>query len=97
MSSMGTQTIIPNQANNQIQWSSNIFKPLDMTVIPGYPRKIPPKYEKWLPKFARNDLINVEDHMINFWAFFQLHPISDDDEYLSMKLFSATLHDGARR
>jgi hypothetical protein len=35
--------------------------------------------------------------MSNFWAFFQLHPISDDSEYLSMKLFFATLHDGARR
>jgi hypothetical protein len=30
-------------------------------------------------------------------AFFQLHPISDDAEDLAMKLFSATLHDGARR
>jgi hypothetical protein len=35
--------------------------------------------------------------MRNFWAFFQLHPISDDVEYLAMKLFSATLYDGARR
>jgi hypothetical protein len=35
--------------------------------------------------------------MSNFWAFFQRHPISDDAEYLSMKLFSAILHDGTRR
>jgi hypothetical protein len=95
MSSTGTQTVIPNQANNQIQWSSNIFKPLDMTVILGYPRKMPPKYEKWLPKFTGNDVVSVEDHMSNFWAFFQLYPISDDAEYLAMKLFYATLHDDA--
>jgi hypothetical protein len=97
MSSTGTQTVIPNQANNQIQWSSKLFKPLDMTTIPGYPRQMPPKYEKWFPKFTGNDVINIEDHMSNFWAFFQLHPISDDAEYLAMKLFSATLHDGTRR
>jgi hypothetical protein len=33
----------------------------------------------------------------NFWAFFQLHPISDDVEDLVMKLFSTTLHGNARR
>ena len=35
--------------------------------------------------------------MSNFWAFFQLHPISDDVEDLAIKLFSATLHGNARR
>jgi hypothetical protein len=39
----------------------------------------------------------IEDHMSNFWDFFQLHPISDDVEDLAMKLFSTTLHDNARR
>jgi hypothetical protein len=34
--------------------------------------------------------------MSNFWAFFQLHPISDDAEDLVMKLFSATLYGNAR-
>jgi hypothetical protein len=68
-----------------------------MTAIPGYLRQMPPKYEKWLPKFTGNDVIGVEDHMSNFWAFFQLHPISDDAEDLAMKLLSVALHDGARR
>jgi hypothetical protein len=78
MSSSGTQTSNPNQANNQRQWSSSLFKPLDMSAIPGYPRQMPPKYEKWLPKFTGTDAISVEEHMSNFWAFFQLHPVSDD-------------------
>ena len=97
MSSTGTQSVNPNQANDQRQWSSKIFKPLDMTAITGYPRKMPPKYEKWLPKFTGNDVASAEDHMRNLWAFFQLHPINDDAEDLTMKLFSATLYDGARR
>jgi hypothetical protein len=97
MSNAGTQTVNPNQGNNQKQWSSKLFKPLDMTNIPGYPRKMPPRYEKWLPIFTGNDVVSAEDYMSNFWAFFQLHPISDDVEDLATKLFSATLHDGARR
>jgi hypothetical protein len=96
MSSTRNQTVIPNQANNQRQWSSNLFKLLDMIAILGYPRQMPPKYEKWLPRFTRNDVVSVEDQMRNFWAFFQLRPISDDAEYLAMKFFSATLHVGAR-
>jgi hypothetical protein len=97
MSSTGTQTNNPNQANNHRQWSSNLFKPLDMTAIPGYHRQMPPKYEKWLPKFTGTDVTSAEEHMSNFWAFFQLHPISDDAEDLVMKLFSATLLDASRR
>jgi hypothetical protein len=93
---MGTQTNNPNQVNNQRQWSSNLFKPLDMTAIPGYPRQIPPKYEKWLPKFTGTDVTNVDEHMRKFWAFFHLHPVSDDAEDLVMKLFSTTLLDSSR-
>jgi hypothetical protein len=35
--------------------------------------------------------------MSNFWAFFQLHPISDDVEDLVMKLLFVALLDGSRR
>jgi hypothetical protein len=92
-----SQTGTTNPVNNQRQWSSNLFKPLDMSAIPGYPRQMPPKYEKWLPKFTGTDAISAEEHMSSFWAFFQLHPIADDAEDLVMKLFSATLYDAARR
>jgi hypothetical protein len=67
-----------------------------MKNILGYLRQIPPRYEKLLPKFTGNDVVSVEDHMSNFWAFFQLHPISHDAKYLAMKLFFVTLYDGAR-
>jgi hypothetical protein len=68
-----------------------------MSAIPGYPRQMPPKYEKWLPKFTGTDATSAEEHTSNFWAFFQLHPINDDVEDLVMKLFSATLYDASRR
>jgi hypothetical protein len=58
---------------------------------------MPPRYEKWLPKFIGSDEENAIKHMRDFYAFFQLHPISDDVEDLAMKLFSTTLHNNARR
>jgi hypothetical protein len=63
----------------------------------GYPRRMPPRYENGSLNSLVMMEVNVEDHMDNFWAFFQLHPISDDAEDLAMKLFSATLHDNARK
>jgi hypothetical protein len=67
-----------------------------MSKITGYPQKIPSKYENWLPRFTGSDGERLNYHMSNFWAFFQLHPISDDVEDLVMKLFSATLHGNDR-
>jgi hypothetical protein len=90
-----SQTATTNPTNNQRQWSSILFKPLDMLAIPGYPRQMPPKYEKWLPKFIGTNAISAEEHMSNFWAFFQLHCISDDAEDLVMKSFSTTLYDAS--
>jgi hypothetical protein len=58
---------------------------------------MPPRYEKWLARFTGSDEENAEDHMSDFWAFFQLHPIGDDAEDLAMKLLSATLHGTVRR
>jgi hypothetical protein len=78
------------------QWDSGNLTPLDMSKIPGCPRQMPPKYEKWLPRFTGSDGERTDYHMIDFWSFFQLHLISFDAEDLVMKLFSATLHGNAR-
>jgi hypothetical protein len=69
------------------QYDLGNLKPLHMSKILGYPRKMPPKYEKWLPRFTGSDGKRVDHHMSDFWAFFKLHPISDDDEDLEMKLY----------
>jgi hypothetical protein len=78
------------------QFDPGNFKPLDMSKIPGYPRRMPPRYGKWLPIFTGSDWVRVDNHMDDFWAFFQIHPISDDAKDLEMKLFSSTLHVNAR-
>jgi hypothetical protein len=74
-----------------------IFIPLDMYAISRYPRQMPPTCEKWLPKFLGNDVTTTDEHLSNFWALFQLNPMSDDVEYLVMKLSSTTLTDVSRR
>jgi hypothetical protein len=79
------------------QWDRGKYKPLNMSKISGYPRQMPPKYEKWLPRFTGRDGERPNYHMSNFWAFFQLHPISDDAEDLVINLFSATPHGNARK
>jgi len=91
MSNAQTQTQNQNPSNNQKQWVYKLFKSLNMTSILGYPWKMPPRYDKRLPKFTSNDATSVEDHMSNFWAFFQLNPMSDDAKDLVMKLLSTTL------
>jgi hypothetical protein len=79
------------------QWDPGNYKPLDMSKIPGYPRRMPPFYKNWLPRFAGIDGESLDYHMSKFWAFFQYRPVSDEAEDLVMKLFSASLHGEARR
>jgi hypothetical protein len=81
----------------QRPWTSNAFKHLDMFVIPGYPHNMPPKFEKWFPKFSGNDVTTVEEDLDNFWACFQLHPISDEEEDVVLRIFSATFVDDTRK
>jgi hypothetical protein len=58
---------------------------------------MPPKYERWLPRFTGSDGERVDHHMNDFYSYFGLHPVSDDAEDVVMKLFSTTLHGNARK
>jgi hypothetical protein len=79
------------------QWDPGSYRPLDMSEIPGYPRKMPPRYEDFLPRFSGINGECPESHMIRFWKFFEYFPIDDEAEDIVMKLFSASLHEEARR
>jgi hypothetical protein len=79
------------------QWDPRNYRPLDMSEIPGYPRKMPPCYEDFLPGFAGIDEECPKSHMRRFWKFFQHFPVSDEAEDLVMKLFSTSLHGEAKR
>jgi hypothetical protein len=79
------------------QWDPGSYRPLDMSEIPGYPRRMPPRYEDFLPRFSGINGECPESHMIRFWKFFEYFPIDDEAEDVVMKLFSASLHEEARR
>jgi hypothetical protein len=79
------------------QWDLGNYIPLDMSEISGYPRKMPPRYEDFLPRFAGIDEECPKSHMRRLWKFFQHFPVSDEAEDLVMKLFSASLDGEARR
>jgi hypothetical protein len=79
------------------QWDPGNYRPLDMSKIPGYPRKMPLSYKKFLPRFFGLDGESLDYHMSKFWEFFQYHPVRDEAEDLVMKLFSASLHEGAKK
>jgi hypothetical protein len=79
------------------QWDPGNYRPLDMSKIPGYPRKMPPRYEDFLPCFAGFPGDCPESHMMEFWTFFQRFPIDNEAEDLVMKLFASSLHGRARR
>ena len=79
------------------QWDPGNYKPLDMSKITGYPRQMPPRYKRWLPRFTGNDGQRTDHHMNDFYSYFGLHHVSDDAKYVVMKLFSNTLHGNARK
>jgi hypothetical protein len=79
------------------QWDPGSYRPLDMSEIPGYPRKFSPFIEFLLPRFAGTKGECPESHMGRFWKVFQSYPVSDDAEDVVMKLFSKTLHGEAKR
>ena len=62
------------------QWDPRNSRPLDMSKIPGYPRKMPPFYKDWLPRFAGIDGESPDYHMSKFWDFFQHYLVGDDVE-----------------
>jgi hypothetical protein len=79
------------------QWDLGNYRPLDMSEIPGYPRKMPHLYKDFLPCFDGIDDECPKSHMRRFWKFFQHFLVSDEAEDLVMKLFSASLHGEAKR
>jgi hypothetical protein len=74
-------------------WERDLYKPLNMANIQGYPNKIPMDVNKWLPIFLGNNVIIIEDHI------YVMGPDMDnsgiDHEDVAMKLFASSLTEEA--
>jgi hypothetical protein len=60
-------------------WVKNVYKPLNMTSINGFPHALPDKYNKWLPKFTGNNVITVEKHLLDFYWVVGEHSIPNEE------------------
>jgi hypothetical protein len=67
----------------------DLYKPLNMANIEGYPNKMPTKVNKWLPKFPGNNVITTEDHIYVMGR--DMDNASIDHEDVAMRLFSSSL------
>ena len=73
------------------QWDPGNYKPLYLSNIMGYPKKMPFEYINLLPGFTGGDRESADYHMRNFCNFFLSYLVNDYALDVVMKLFSATL------
>jgi hypothetical protein len=70
-------------------WERDLYKPLNMANIQGYPNKMLTDVNKWFPKFPRNNVITVEDHIYVMGR--DMDNAGIDHEDVAMKLFASSL------
>jgi hypothetical protein len=75
---------------------SNVYKALDISRIQGSLHDMPKKYNKWLPKFAGNNVIIVEDHLAKFYDAASEANDPQDHGDVVMKPFSLSLEEDAK-
>jgi hypothetical protein len=74
-------------------WERDLYKPLNMTNIQGYPNQMPTNVNKWLPKFPGNNVITVEDHIYVMGR--DMDNAGIDHEDVAMRLFASSLTEEA--
>jgi hypothetical protein len=70
-----------------LPWVKDLYKPLNMFNIQGYPNTMPKKINKWLPKFLGNNVIIVEDHIYTMGR--DMDNVGIEHEDVAMRLFSS--------
>jgi hypothetical protein len=74
-------------------WARDLYKPLNMNNIEGYPNKIPTKVNTWLPKFPGNNVTIAEDHIYVMGR--DMDNAGIDHEDVAMRLFASSLTEEA--
>jgi hypothetical protein len=76
-------------------WARNLYKPLNMATIPGYPNNMPKESHKWLPKFTGNNVITPEEHLDAIGVAMEDNSIEHED--VAMKLLATSLDEDAKK
>jgi len=76
-----------------LPWERDLYKPLNMANIQGYPNQMSSYVNKWLPKFFGNNVITVEDQIYVMGR--DIDNVCIDHEDVAMRLFSSSLNEEA--
>jgi hypothetical protein len=74
----------------------NIFKPLNMSRIHGFPHGMPKCASSKLSKFSTNDVTKEDYHLSRFYDEYGTHKINPQHSYVIMRLFFSSLIGDAR-
>jgi hypothetical protein len=76
-------------------WTKNLFKPLNLAAIAGYPHAMTTKTHKWLPKFTGNNVVTPEDHLYALGVALLSAGVEHED--MAMRLLAMPLTEDAQR
>lgn len=75
-------------------WVTNVYKPLNMTGIRGFP--LLDKCSKWLLKYTGNNVIIAEEHISSLNHVLGVNSIPNEKEDVVMKLLSLSLEENVK-
>jgi hypothetical protein len=76
-------------------WATNLYKPLNMTIILGYPTNMLIESHKWLPKFTANNVITPADHLHVIGVALENDGVEHED--VAMKLLATSLDEDVKK
>jgi hypothetical protein len=76
-------------------WEKDLYKPLNMATIPGYPNTMPKESHKWFPKFSRNNVTVADDHLYVVGRDMENAEVEHED--VAMRLLASSLTEYAQR
>jgi hypothetical protein len=79
------------------KWAyENVFGPLDMRKIHGFPHDMPKNANSWLSESSSSDDTHAKFHLTRLYEEFEFHEDGNRDSDVIMRLFSTSLVGEAR-
>jgi hypothetical protein len=76
-------------------WEKDLYKPLNMATILGYPNTMSKESRKWLPKFMGNNVISADGHLYIVGQDMENAEVEHED--VAMRLLASSLTEYAQR
>jgi hypothetical protein len=76
-------------------WEKDLYKPINMATIHGYPNTMPKESNKWFPNFPGNNVVTADDHVYAMSQDIENAEVEHED--VEMKLLASSLTEYAHR